>query len=246
MKKKLILILLFCSLFVVGCNKETNEKKEVQEVAYTLSKDEEAKVSRIVEALQLDDKNFQFNKLDNQRKLELILLRLWDYENNLEYTKENVLKTVEEYFGKDASITLENFNCPFCDNIYYLYNSKTEKFEDNMGHLGHGGSGFDIYKKVDEVVKKGDKIIVRYKAIFTDFYGAGSIPSAFYNSFDDLADDKKSSVDFNEYCTHDEYYIEFNCNQEKLFKEKSDVLNTYEFVFAYQDYNFYLESYSIK
>lgn len=253
--KKFILILLLLFL-TTGCsftNNKTKEKdSEVKEEAYILNEEQKTKVDNIVNLLELKYDDFNFNKLSDQDKIQLLykLARIlnineYGYEYNSSYeaylNKKNFEMIAREYFGEGANFNLVDIDCLICGKVDFYYDESIEAYHFNEDHLGHGFSAPIIQRKEQGITKKGDIVSVKYKILFSNVYDIGA-PSAFYKTLDDAWSGTNEVATFADYCWGDD--MDFGCDYNKMFSEKD--FYTYSYNFKLDGDNFYFLNYTIK
>ena len=245
--KRFILILM--TLFLItGCG----FSKDTKEESYILNAEQEIKVNNIVDLLELQYDDFNFNSLTDQNKIQLlynIARRLNINESGYDIittdegylNKKNFEMIAREYFGEDASFKLVDIDCSICGKTDYYYDENEEVYHFNEDHLGHGYSAPIVEKKLEEVVKKDDIVSVKYKVLFSNYYDIGT-PSDFFKSLYDSLDYKNAVASFEDYCWGDD--VSFDCDYNKMFAEID--FNTYSYNFKLDGDNFYFVNYTIE
>ena len=250
--KKIILILTIL-LLATGCNiLNSKDNSDAKEEPYTLTSDQDKIANRIVNLLDPQFENKEFNDLTDYYKVEL-LYYIAEAENEdvngyplfdnpeLYLNKKNFEMLTRRYFGPEAKIDMVDIYCPFCDKVYYYYNEQSESYMESTEHLGHGASFPIIKRKQMGVFKKGNMISIKYKTLFSNYVDIGSLEK-FYKSINDAIWDKNAVASFSDYCWGDDF--DFNCDYDKMFNEID--FDIFSYNFRLDGDNFYFINYTIE
>lgn len=176
MKKKLLVLFLFLSIFmIVGCGKKKEEEKpKVVDEVRDLKEDEINTLMERVNYLYYFDinpaKSFKTSELTNQE----VLLWAVGIRSVDEFEFEELVNRAEEYL--DFSLEPENVLCMTHSNILgssdyrYIYDASSKTFKVNKNHEKHSEFGYysAVFNKyVSSSYKNGDYIITVNKLFST-------------------------------------------------------------------------------
>ena len=247
MKKSLLVLFLFLSLFLlIGCKKKEEEKpKQVDEVR-DLKEDEIKALTQRVEELYYFDinpaKSFKTSELTNQEVL-LWAAGLGDASNVSfsEYEKKAI-----DYL--DFSLEPENILCMTHSNklgssdYKYIYDVNTKKYVKNKAHINHSETGYYAYvvnRYISSSYKNGDYIIT-FSKIFSDTDRSidvnvdSLIKRDWYKTYQD-AKNKKDPV-----------MSKFDYKKAEEFFNKNGAYKKYTYTFKLKNGNYVLKSYVIE
>lgn len=245
LRYKNLIMLAICALLFTACASPSNDQtnKEVKEEKYFLTDFEEAKIFTLIRSITPKKDSLSFNELTNQEKLSTLFYLTGSLDLNDD--KNNMTKVMNDYFGPDAKVTFEDYICPDegkNGEVLYKYNEKNGKYTYNENHGGHGGTSSYIIYDIEDVTKKDQDIIVRYKLAFSNIYDIG-LPSAFFRSYSDASKYQNPIIEnISKYCSEETY----ECDDKKIIEDYKDKFKTYEYVFSYEGENLYLKGYEIK
>lgn len=175
MKKKLLILFLFLSIFmVVGCKKKEEVKPKPVDEVRELKEDELEELTSRIDALYYFDinpaKSFKTSELTNQEVL------LWasfkEYVDGVDFSEFE--KYAKEYL--DFSLEPENILCMTHSNklgssdYKYIYDVNTKKYTVNKKHVKHSETGYYAYvynKYIRSQYKNGEYIVTMGK-LFSD------------------------------------------------------------------------------
>lgn len=245
LRYKNLIMLVVCMLLFTACASPSNEivKDDIKEEKYTLTSLEDAKIFTLVRSITPKKDSLSFNDLSNQEKLTTLFYLTASLDLNND--KNNMTKVMNDYFGSDATVTFENYICPEegkNGEVLYKYNEQNGKYTYNESHGGHGGTSSYIIYNIEDIAKKNNDIIVRYKIAFSNIYDIG-LPSAFFSSYTDASKYQNPvTQDVSQYCSEETY----DCDDNKLIEDYKDKFKTYEYTFSYDGDNLYLKGYELK
>jgi len=211
----------------------------------------------IINALPNDEDMVQFNKLTNQEKLH-IAFSLLKEENtdkqthvikNYELNKKTINNTIYKYFGKNASVQMEDYLCPYCEShALYEYNKESEKFiETNTGHGYYSLINENIIVKTEQ---KDDEYFITVVKTFAapdgDFIE--NYPTQLYQKAQDAYNKENAvaNLDGTKYCVYDEDFAGVVCDYEKYAKDNLDLFLKYTYKFIIENKEIVFISYNIK
>jgi len=247
MKKKLLILFLFLSIFIVGgCKKKEEPKKEEVNEIRVLKEEEINTLMEKIEDLYYFDinpaKSFKTSELTNQEVL-LWSIGLEDADGVLFSDLE---KLALDYL--DFSLEPENVLCMTHSNILgtsdyrYLYDVDTKKFVKNDNHAKHSESGYYAYvinKYVSSSYENGDYIITVSK-IFSDtdrIINANSdslVKRDWYKTYQDAKNKKNPVMSKSDYKKAEEFF------------NKNGAYKKYTYTFKLKNGNYVLKSYVIE
>jgi len=243
MKKKLLILFLFLSMFmVVGCKKKEEVKPKVENEIRDLTDVEIEELMARIGGLHYFDinpaKSFKTSELTNQEVL------LWAFEQKKSYDEikfEDLEKLASKYL--DYSLEPENILCMTHFNILgpsdysYLYIPASKTFEKNKNHTAHKITGYyswviDSYR---ESKYENGNYIIKVSKLFSDTSNTGGIENYtkydWFKSYNDAKNNTNPIV-----------------KNETAYKVKADnsKLNTYTYTFVLKNGNYVLKSYVIE
>ncbi len=252
MKKTVLFLMLFVSLFLmVGCKKKEEEKPKPEEVEVDDVRDlREVEINRLME--RIDDlyyfdinpaKSFKTSELTNQE----VLLWAADVMGNLNGADYSDLeKLANDYL--DFSLEPENILCMTHSNILgssdytYLYDVETRKYVRNDHHASHSVGGFysDVANKYAESKYENGNYIISVYKIFseTNYYPEASkqIKREYYNSYSDAKSKNDNIV---------AHGLKPEDAKKKIEEIDVSKLKKYTYTFGLKNDNFILKSYTI-
>lgn len=247
--KKYILLLL-CLFLLGGCaqsadnannenqatdNTNTNNIKEL--VDANLSDEELKEINKIITYLPDDRTKFNpklsASDLDNQ-----LLLGIGLVDGT---TKKEIEQTINDFFGPNIKVKMEDYICPYADHIMQKYNEKKENFE--FVELGHGASGANVHREVLNIKTDGEKYYVSVIKMFSGVIVDVMMDTyPVYKSLQDSYDEKNPVINdlfVSEYCYN------YSCDFSKFLKENQSKFNVYTYIFAKDADNLYFEEYKL-
>ena len=136
------------------------------------------------------------------------------------------------------------------DDVMYLYNSTTDKYEYNENHPGHGGSSTGIGSHLVTGTKSTEgEYFVYSRPVFYIYNGCvGDIcgPTGIYDvylTYEDVVNKTNklfNAFDNSDYCQNE------SCNDDKIYENIKDKVQTVYFYFKNSNGNYVFESYEIK
>lgn len=239
----------------VASNKQENQKPATIEKE-TITEEEQEKMEKVAKIVfSYEDESVTAEDLTAEEKINMTLAL---NEKNIEATGTELKETFKEYFGSKIKLEFPNIKC-FMEheteeqNIRYRFNKSLDKYVYNDNHPGHGGGNskpYGSYLETKKVNVKSGKYSLTAPVIF---YGGkvcydvgGCKYEAAYKSYDDAKNKSNPLVslefDNKTYWTSngDEFPI---FEEEKLYNDYKDKLDTYTFVFEKEDGNLIFKSY---
>ena len=256
-----VFILVLLIMLVVGCikiyysnrngvfvfdadenNKIINIEKENKELSLK-------ELSNIVFAVNKDNK-----KATEMSDLELVRAAVAISTKYIDtITGTEIKKIVKDYFNID-NVKFVDIPCnlPMSeehDNRMYIYNSKTDKYESNPEHLGHGGSsnGISYYIMNKKETTEGNYYVYSGNIFYVDngciWDTCGSTGMYdVYLSYSDASN--KVNKQFNAY--EKEELCNNTCDNDKIYEEIKDNVKTIKFYYKKKTDNYVFDHYEIK
>lgn len=213
-------------------NKEENEKikKEEKET----EKETELKESDVLDYITtLNDVLVSFgaegsikiSDISNDKIIDFAFKKAeWRGEKK---TAQDIVKVIEDTFGKDFSYQLVDIECFLGDGVIYKYN-QAEGTYSRVGEHGHGGiAGNRLKTYFVEGKQTSDTITIKAKVLYGEFCGDVCGPSTYFYS---KATHKKDELLYHveDESHYDDYDFVYNEVKDQLpittfiFKKQSD------------------------
>lgn len=225
-------------------NSNSNSNNNVQEKKYNLSSDEKTKINLLLSVLKPKSLKMNFNSFNNNEKVRIVIelmsknyLQKYNKKTikNPEklFTKKNVIDTLHEYFGPEATMNLTDYYCESCKISVYNYDKNKEAYVPNKKNTEAVKKKVYLFTQSKGSFIKGNVIKVKYLTIFSDIINLSQkndFPKRFYSTYSN-AQKKKSPVvtDSSKYCKIKNGIKKFSCNFVKMAKEKKFYTYVYNF-----------------
>lgn len=189
------------------------------------------------------------NEMTNQEKLitSLYLTSLntqsWNFLEHSTHKGVDLKNILVKYFGSDLNVKLEGLECECGKNIY-IYDSKTDTYNLNQEHYGHGAFiSFDTRNYIQSYEIVGKVLKVKVEKVYYH-YGADVAPaSGYYLSYNDAVNNKNlkkmsggTSFEYEE--NGMDYY-------EEVYKLEKGNLPVYVYTFEKVGDNFIFKGYEL-
>ncbi len=246
-----ILILIFCILmiglisFVVynKLSKETDIQKNDNNV---IDNENDKKILQEIEGkyLKILYDIDSLEKISNQKLLYYIVFNSELYEKQ-NFTKNELEEVINNTIYRNIDINHEDIWSYGEKNSdvapAYSYNKETQTYSNNPVGIGHCEVRPNISEMVD-YIEENNKYIIKYKYAF--YYGCeGSAGEKIYGSYDDALKQNSNyvfEVDLNSLVTDGDPHEQIKKIEEENYKNYSDKLDTYNYVFEKNNDQFLL------
>ena len=253
MKKKLLIIMtLLLAITITGCTKTTKGEEEPT-IKFTLE-DTEAmeKVSKYI--VFGEKESLKVEELTEEEK-ETIARAIIE-KATLETTGTEMRTNFQKYFGKDQTVIFHNIPCfeqhqTEEEQILFVFNQETDKYEYSPNHPGHGGGGNAKIKYLvanDGITIDGNTINYDAKVLF---YGpsfcydvGGCKQGKLYKTYSDAKNETNSilDIDNSEYTSDGEYGIP-QADLDAVLEDYKKEGSTYRFTFIKENDNVIFKEY---
>ena len=261
MKKKILLIIVSIIL-VAGCIGIYNSNKKG---LFVFNVDENKKIINIenenkeLSLKELSSLIFKVNqdtkKVSDMTDLELIHAAIGISVRHVDtITGVEIKEIVKKYFNID-NVNLVDITCNLKmsddhDNRMYIYNPKTDKYENNPEHLGHGGksNGIGYYIMNGKETIEGEfyiysgEIFYYYNGCVWDTCGSTGIFDI-YLSYEDA--NNKSNKQFSAY-EKDDICVNSTCDTNKIYELIKDNIKTISFYYKKNNDIYVFDHYEVK
>lgn len=227
---------------IVG-DKATAENNENKTDEIELSKADKTKLKEIIDIIPVRSAIINPEKdLENNEKLGIAMA----LSENTDYKGTGLKKILEENFGSDLNVELENIKCD-CGTDFYIYDSKTDTYKENANHGGHGAMVlFDVDNHIENYEIVGNAISVKVSKVFYPDGGPGPI-SGYYLSYDDAVKFSPEGGNTKEMPKgNSEDYFDRGLDYfEEVRKLEKDNLPIYTYIFEKVGDNFVFKGYEL-
>ena len=248
MKKNVLILMLFLSIFILfGCKKKEEEKEVVKDDIRELKEEEINDLMGLVEELYYFDinpaKSFKTTDLTNQEVLLWASFKMGNMDGvEFKELEELASKYLDFSLEPEHIICVTHFNILDASANSYLYDPDSKSYKKNDTHTSHSENGYYsiVYNNyVSSSYKNGDYIITVNKLFSsTDYYPWVSRDFArnYYASYLDAKYDKNPVL-------NKVYSKEAS---EKIKTIDSSKLVKYTYTFRLKNDNYVLKSYQIE
>ena len=244
--------------FFVGMKigtKQQNTQEPTKTEKENITDEDKAKMEKVAKIVfSYEDEKITSEEFTSEEKINMTLAKK---KKNIEATGTELKETFKEYFGTKLKLEFPNIKC-FIEheteeqNIRYRFDKTLDKYVYNDNHPGHGGGNSKPYGSYLEGTKaniSNGKYILTAPVIF---YGgkicydvSGCEYEAAYKSYEDAKNKSNSLVSIKGNKTYwvsngDEFPI---FEEEKLYNDYKDKLDTYSFVFEKENGNLVFKEY---
>lgn len=251
MKKKISILIMVISLLVLtGCqdkkqdikSNEENSAEEVKELKdVTLDEKEIEEFEEVIDYLpdnkEKFSKSMEAKDLNNQELLDMGI-RFPD-DNN----KEDIENKINDFFGPNIKVKMEDYVCPICNVVQLNYDSSTGTLVFSEDHPGHGGPWGWIEKEILGAQTDGEKYYIKVGKMYFDLSNTtDSFDFSGYKTSKESLNAENAIVENiheTKYCTDSNN----RCDYKQMMMDNIDKINTYTYVFNKEKDNLYFEGY---
>lgn len=195
----ILILLLLASLGFIGyleyediyLDKDKDEKVSRNEMYYS-------EVEQMMNQIDIYNHIFKgqypisdFNKVDNQLKLQFGVYSLKETENIKNYYKIDDMKDMyNTYFVSGFKAIYEDIECPSKDGVLYNLNNDTKTYIIDDSH-GHGASSMDVNTYYSSSQIEDNKYIINTHILYSNYCTDTCNPNGgYYSSYDDCVEGK--------------------------------------------------------
>ena len=224
-------------------NKSSETSSEKDDVDVQLNETERTRLKEVINVIPVRSAIVDPEKdLENNEKLGIAMA----LSENTDYKGTGLKKILEENFGSDLNVELENIKCD-CGTDFYIYDSKTDTYKENANHGGHGAMVlFNVDNHIENYEIVGNAISVEVSKVFYPDGGPGPI-SGYYLSYEDAVKFSPEGGNIKEMPKgNSEDYLDRGLDYfEEVRKLEKDNLSIYTYIFEKVKDNFIFKGYEL-
>lgn len=252
----------------LGKNKCVDENKtdKIEKTEPTISYQDLRIMESISEyVFEVDKDNLKVSDITGEQKIHLVTTIGWLLEGkeggsapNL-FTGEELTNIFHKYFGKNEKLEFVDIKCKMNhnseeENVIYRYDEGQGKYVYNDLHPGHGGGGnaYQSYMDLEKIEITNNGYQYQTKVVFYDGGSTGDTGRYLfdnaYKTYQDATAHQNavSSIKGNTKYVTENYMGETVFQEEKLFQDIRNQLNTYTFEFEKEGDHLIFKGYSKK